>query len=81
LTAGVFAAAVAFGGSAVGHPAITTAAPITNSWDLEAFDDCLRKIDTTVYPGSKRLQDQSVHDDIKKCCWNSGGVWGLGDTC
>jgi hypothetical protein len=43
LTAGVFAAAVAFGGSAVGHPAIATAEPNTDSWDLEAWEACMRK--------------------------------------
>ena len=81
LTAGVFAAAVAFGGSAVGHPAIAAAAPNTDSWDLEAFDDCLRKIDRTRYGGAQFLYDDYLHNEIMKCCISSGGVWGVGEKC
>jgi hypothetical protein len=75
LTAGVFAAAVAFGGSAVGHPAIATAEPNTDSWDLEAWEACMRKIDTTQHPGAQFLYDDYIHNEMMKCCVNTGGVW------
>ena len=75
LAGGVFATAVALS-------AIALAEPNTDSWDLEAFDACLRKIDTTVYPGAKFLQEDAVHQAMMNCCLESGGVWSSNtNTC
>ena len=62
-------------------PAIAPAQPNTASWDMEAFDNCLRKIDRTRYPGAQFLYDDYLHNEIMKCCIDSGGVWGVGGKC
>ena len=60
LPACLFAAAIAFGTSSVGHSPLPAAgaAPNDLTWDIEAYDDCI----------SKTIRDAN------QCCVDSGGV-------
>ena len=58
VSAALFAATAALGGSALGYAASAPAAPDDGTWDIEAYDDCM----------SKTVRNPDL------CCLDSGGV-------
>jgi hypothetical protein len=69
-----FAAAVALAASTT--PFSATAEPSSDTWDLEAYEDCLKSI-----PEWER-HSAFVDHALESCCLNSGGLWhGDSKTC
>lgn len=52
------------------YPAIAPAAPDGGVWDIERFEDCLKKYN----PASAETEEEA-DSMIKWCCDDSGGVW------
>ena len=73
---GLFAAAAAFAGSAVGLPPIAAAEPGSGTWDIEQYDDCVRR----EVPPDGSGDWTFFKAAMKLCCLESGGVWRENDA-
>jgi hypothetical protein len=77
--AAMLVGALAVAATPLAYPATAPAEPNTASWDLEAYDDCLKKIDMT--PPLLPSRDEYLYNEMRKCCNNSGGVVGVEGKC
>jgi hypothetical protein len=72
---GLFAAAVALGANTIGTAPVAVAAPNGGTWDLDAYEECLKVMRPWESP-TQELLDKI----LKYCCEDSGGIWD-GNTC
>jgi hypothetical protein len=70
LASALLAATAAIGGLTA---APATALPPDASWDIGAYDDCIRKVDNDYVNGV--INDRQWSANRRNCCLKSGGVW------
>ena len=64
--------ALAVAATPLGYPAIANAEPGSGTWDIEQFDDCVRRESP---PHPEDFGWDYLMATRKTCCLESGGVW------